>query len=69
MLPLDDNAVIQSGTPMQTCLYNRLAYIVRNQKDNKARRLLIMPYLHERRINLNRRHHDNQFHTLKRHHQ
>ena len=52
---------------MQTCLYNRLAYIIRNPKELKARRLLIMPYLHERRIYLNRRHLDNQFYTIKRH--
>ena len=67
VLPLNDSEVVQSGTPMQTCLYNRLAYIVRNQKEVKARRLLIMPYLHERRIYLNRRHLDNQFYTIKRH--
>lgn len=67
ILPLDDNAVVQSGTPLQTCLYNRLAFIVRNHRELKARQLLIMPYLHERRIYLNRRHLENQFYTIKRH--
>ena len=55
---------IQSGTPLQTCLYNRLAYVIRNRKKLLPRKLLILPYLHERRIYLNRRHKQNQFYTL-----
>ena len=53
-LPGDD---IQSGTPLQTCLYNRLAYIIKNP--NNPLKVLILPYLHERRIYLNRRHSSN----------
>jgi len=64
ILNLQGNAFVQSGTPLQTCLYNRLAYIVRNEKDLKPRQILILPYLHERRIYLNRRHTTNQFYTL-----
>lgn len=64
---MENNAIVQSGTPLQTCLYNRLAYMIRNQKDLKERKLLIMPYLHERRIYLNRRHTDNQFYTIVKH--
>lgn len=41
--------------------------MIRNQKDLKERKLLIMPYLHERRIYLNRRHTDNQFYTIVKH--
>ena len=67
ILPLTDNEVVQSASPMQTCLYHRLAYILRNQRELKPRKLLILPYLHERRIYLNRRHTDNQFYTIKRH--
>ena len=33
----------------------------------KARKVLILPYLHERRIYLNRRHTANQFYTLCKH--
>ena len=63
----DENDYIQSGTPLQTCLYNRLAYVVRNIKKLNPRKLLILPYLHERRIYLNRRHHTNQFYTVYEH--
>ena len=56
--------MIQSDTPLQTCLYNRLAYIVNNVKKLECKRLLILPYLHERRIYLNRRHTANQFYTI-----
>jgi len=58
---------VQSGTPLQTCLYNRLLYIIRNHKMLLPRKLLILPYLHERRIYLNRRHTTNQFYTLYNH--
>ena len=52
---------------MQTCLYNRLCYIIRNNKKLKPRKLLILPYLHERRIYLNRRQTANQFYTIFKH--
>jgi hypothetical protein len=55
---------VESGTPLQTCLYNRLAYIIRNTKELTCKKLLILPYLHERRIYLNRRHQANQFYTI-----
>ena len=58
---------IQSGTPLQTCLYNRLAYVIRNEQRVMPRRLLILPYLHERKLYLNRRQHGNQFYTLIKH--
>jgi hypothetical protein len=40
---------------------------LRNQNGLEARKLLVLPYLHERRIYLNRRHQANQFYTLSRH--
>mmetsp|Transcript_9402 Transcript_9402/g.14361 ORF Transcript_9402/g.14361 Transcript_9402/m.14361 type:complete len:92 (+) Transcript_9402:3671-3946(+) len=33
----------------------------------KPKHILILPYLHERRIYLNRRHYSNQFYTIVRH--
>lgn len=30
VLSLETNSIVQSGTPLQTCLYNRLAYVIRN---------------------------------------
>jgi len=59
VLDLEENDYVQPGTPLQTCLYNKLAYIIGNQVNLKSRKVLIMPYLHERRIYLNRRHNSN----------
>ena len=67
VLTLQENDYVQTGTPLQTCLYNKLAYIVGNWQNLKSRKVLIMPYLHERKIYLNRRHTSNQFYTLCRH--
>lgn len=64
ILAMDEDELVQSGTPLITCLYNRLCYIIRREKRLKPRSLMILPYLHERRIYLNRRHNANQFYTL-----
>ena len=61
------NDFVASGTPFQTCLYNRLAYIIKNNLDFKPDKIMILPYLHERRIYLNRRHTSNQFYTIMNH--
>jgi hypothetical protein len=45
-------------------MYNRLAYLVRNNKKKLPKKILILPYLHERRIYLNRRHDANHFYTI-----
>ena len=45
-------------------MYNRLAYIVKNMKKLTPRRLLILPYLHERKIYMNKRHDADQFYTI-----
>lgn len=58
------NDFIASGTPLQTCLYNRLAYVIKNNESYKPDKIMILPYLHERRIYLNRRHQSNQFYTI-----
>ena len=49
---------------MLNCGYNRLAYLIKNTKDLQADKVLILPYLHERRIHLNRRADSNQFYTI-----
>ena len=64
ILGLKNGEFVQCGTPLQTCLYNKLAFIVRNKQQLRPRRLLVLPYLHERRIYLNRRHETNQFYTI-----
>lgn len=50
------NKKVEMGMPLQTCLYNRLAYVIKNFAEQKPRTLMILPYLHERKIYLNRRH-------------
>jgi hypothetical protein len=65
ILPItNDNYHIQSGLPLQTCLYNRLVYIFTNPNQFPARRILILPFLHDRKIVLNRRILGEQFYTL-----
>ena len=63
----DPHDTIQSGTPLKTCLYNRLAYVIKNHKRLRTIKVLILPYLHERRIYLNRRHEANQFYSITEH--
>jgi len=55
LLLKDKNDFIQTKTPFQTATYNRLAFMIRNVAKLKPRILRILPYLHERRIHLNRR--------------
>lgn len=45
-------------------MYNKLAYIVTNPRKKMPKKLLILPYLHERRIYLNVRHDSNQFYSI-----
>jgi len=64
ILKLKENEYIQIKTPLQTPTYNRLAYMIRNLKDLTSRRLVILPYLHERKLHLNKRNNTNQFYTM-----
>ena len=56
VLVLDPNDQIQYNTPMITSTFNRLAYLIRNGKSKTPRRLVIMPFLHERKLHLNKKH-------------
>jgi hypothetical protein len=38
--------------------------MIRNLKDLTSRRLVILPYLHERKLHLNKRNYTNQFYTM-----
>jgi hypothetical protein len=55
ILVIGKNEQIQYNTPIKTSTYNRLAYMIRNLKEKTPRRLLITPYLHERKLHLNNR--------------
>ena len=60
----NSNDVIQPGSPLIACMYNRLAYVVENIVDLAPRTLVIMPYLHERKVLLNWRTTSDQFYTI-----
>ena len=65
IIPLkNSNTYISSGTPHLTCAYRRLAYVIRNRREFQPDRILILPYLHDRRIYLNRHVDSNQFYTI-----
>ena len=59
ILLLKGDDYVQTKTPLQTATYNRLAFMIRNLVKLKPRILRILPYLHERRIHLNRRDNSN----------
>ena len=40
--------------PMESFQSHRLAYVVLNNQDLKPKKMIIVPYLHERKIYLNR---------------
>jgi hypothetical protein len=55
---------MQPGSPLIACLYNRLAYVIENKVDLTTRSLIILPYLHERKVHLNWRTSTDQFYTI-----
>jgi hypothetical protein len=63
----NENQYILSGFPLITCAYNKLAYLIKNKSELKPDKLLILPYLHERKIYLDSRVKENQFYTITEH--
>jgi hypothetical protein len=51
---LQKNEKVRSNTPMDSIKSHRFAYIIQNQVDFTPKKLMILPYLHERKIYLNR---------------
>jgi arginine/ornithine N-succinyltransferase beta subunit len=45
---------IRSGTPMDSIRYHRFVYVTRDRQMEQSCMIMILPYLHERRIYLNR---------------
>jgi len=45
---------VQTNTPLDSVRAHRFGYIITDKNGVKPKRLLILPYLHERRIYLNR---------------
>jgi hypothetical protein len=51
---LDSGESIKTNMPMESVQSHRLAYVILNKDDLKPKKLMITPYLHERKIYLNR---------------
>jgi len=51
---MEPNQKVKANTPLDSLRSHRFAYIISDKKKKKAQILLILPYLHERRIYLNR---------------
>jgi len=45
---------IRSGTPLDSIRYHRFVYITRDRAFEQPQKIMVLPYLHERRIYLNR---------------
>lgn len=54
MLALEEGETIKIDSPLDSIQAHRFAYIMLNNEKLSCKRLLIIPYLHERRVYLNR---------------
>ena len=54
VLALETGETIKIDSPLDSMQAHRFAYIMLNNECLSCKRLLIMPYLHERRVYLNR---------------
>jgi hypothetical protein len=54
ILNLEDGESIKTNMPLESIQGHRLAYVILNNKVMKPKKLMIVPYLHERKIYLNR---------------
>lgn len=51
---MDENERVRTDSPLNSYLSHRLAYIIVDKNRRNATRVLVVPYLHENRIYLNR---------------
>ena len=54
LLDLKKGEVIVAGTPLTSLELHKMAYFTRNKRFLKPNKLIILPYLHERKIYLNK---------------
>ena len=54
ILQLKTNETVQCGMPTYTPEANRMIYITKNKKSLAEKQILLLPYLHERKIFLSR---------------
>ena len=53
LLDLEYKETIQSKTPLMSADHHRMLYVTSNQSQLKPKRMIFLPYLHERKIYLN----------------
>ena len=51
---LKNNETVKASTPIDSFRSHRFGYIIKNLKDLMPKRVMILPYLHDNRIYLNR---------------
>lgn len=54
VLELSANDRVKTKSPLNSIQSHRFAYVILNSKDMVPKRVMLMPYLHERKIFLNR---------------
>ena len=54
LLDLKKGEMVVCGTPLTSLELHKMAYFTRNKRFYKPNRLIILPYLHERKIYLNK---------------
>ena len=54
ILDLSENQKIKMDTPLDSMQSHRFLYVILNHNDLEPKKLMIVPYLHERKIYLNR---------------
>lgn len=54
LLDLKKGETVVCGTPITSLELHKMAYFTRNKRFYKPSRLIILPYLHERKIYLNK---------------
>ena len=54
IVTLDGNMVVRADTPMDSARYHKLIYVLQDNDYCLPKKVLILPYLHEKRIYLNR---------------
>lgn len=54
IIPIGENEKVRSNTPLDSIQAHRFAYLTCDMSKNTTRYLMLLPYLHDRKIYLNR---------------
>ena len=66
MVKLDEKETIKTNSPIVSFENHRFAYVILNKKLNQPKKVTVLPFLHERKVYLNRlKYNTNYFYTTK----